>query len=99
MTFSRIWPTLPPGMRRCGRKKAERAFNAAMKRTSPEAFETGLRAYIAGKEDWRAWLHFTTFCNGDMWEVDAEDYDEVERTFDERREESHRLLRKLRIVE
>ena len=89
MTFDEFWPTLPPGMRRCGRKKGERAYTSAMTRTSPEAFETGLRAYIAGKEEWRPWMHFTTFCNGDMWEVEAEDYaEEVEKPYEQRRDEA-----------
>ena len=96
--FNAIWPTLPPGMRRCGRKEGERAFNRAMKETSLESFETGLRAYISGKEDWRAWVHFTTFCNQNRWEVEAEDYDEG-NPFRERLTATQALNRHLKLVE
>ena len=89
MTFSDIWSTLPPGMRRCGRKEGERAYHRAMKATTPERFLTGLQAYIKGKEDWRAWVHFTTFCNQERWDIDPADYEEpVEKTHDQRRHES-----------
>ncbi len=100
--FSRIWPTLPPGMRRCGIPTGERAFDKEMKRVTVEHFEAGLNAYIENKEEWRDWMHFSTFCNKQICDIPAEDYEEdaepIKPSLGERLEYSRNVVAKLKVV-
>ncbi len=60
-----FWPEWPDKQ---NKKLARPACDRALKRgVDPDVIMAGLRAYITGKPDWKAWMHATTFFNGDRW--------------------------------
>ena len=66
-----FWPKWPDKQ---NKKLARRDCERALKRgADPDKIMEGLRDYIANKPDWKAWMHATTFFNGDRWEDEQPD--------------------------
>lgn len=66
-----FWPEWPDKQ---NKKLARVRCEAALKRgAEPDKVMAGLRQYINNKPDWKAWMHATTFFNGDRWEDEHED--------------------------
>ena len=49
------------------RARAGSSYLKAIFKTTHEEIMAGLKAYIAGKEDWREWAHPATWLNGECW--------------------------------
>lgn len=62
--FEQFWHTYPP---KTNKAKAKAAFIKAGKKHSIAEILEGLDNYIAHKPDYQAWMHPTTFLNGERW--------------------------------
>lgn len=62
--FAEFWTLFP---NKVGKRDAEKAFAAALRRAPFEAIMAGLRRYVAKTDD-RPWCNPTTFLNQDRWE-------------------------------
>lgn len=62
--FLEFWTLFP---NKVGKRDAEKAFAAALRRAPFEAIMAGLRRYVAKTDD-RPWCNPTTFLNQDRWE-------------------------------
>ncbi len=71
-----FWPEWP---NKQNKKQAGRACERALRRgVDAVDIMAGVKRYKAGKEDWKAWMHATTFFNGDRWE---DEYPEPEEDY------------------
>ncbi len=87
-----FWPEWPDKQ---NKKMARVTCERALKRGAVEdEIMAGLQSYKAGKPDWKAWMHATTFFNGDRWE---DEYPIEFSSVDEAREYGEKLI-KLRAV-
>ena len=69
--FAEFWAAYP---RKADKRKAEKAWESAIKRADPEAIVRGARAYAAERasEDPQFTKHPTTWLNADAWANDPE---------------------------
>ena len=72
--FDKFWQEYPL---KVNKKRSKQLFHKAIRSgTSFEKIMEGLKAYKTNKEDWRKWMHPTTWLNGEHWQDEYETQEE-----------------------